>query len=93
MFLVCNEKFRCFCRKTFWRIVKDKSTKDFESFPYIFTLLNTALWTYYGVEKTDGQLVATVNGIGAVLEFVYVALFLLYTPMRVYVNYYSSSSL
>jgi solute carrier family 50 protein (sugar transporter) len=72
-----------FCRKTFILIVEAKSTKGFESLPYICALLNTALWTYYGVEKTDGRLVAIVNGIGAFFEFVYVALFLRYTPMRV----------
>jgi solute carrier family 50 protein (sugar transporter) len=72
-----------FCRKTFQRIVNCRSTEGFESFPYICALLNTALWTYYGVEKTDGVVVVIVNGIGAFFEFVYVALFLRYTPMRV----------
>jgi hypothetical protein len=52
------------------------------------------LWTYYGVTKAGGLLVATVNGFGAVVEIVYVTLFLVFAPprMRVYVNYSSSSS-
>ncbi|EMS46127.1 Bidirectional sugar transporter SWEET17 [Triticum urartu] len=47
---------------TFWRIVRSKSTEDFEAAPYVLTLLNTLLWLYYGLTKPDGLLVATVNG-------------------------------
>ncbi|XP_057792262.1 bidirectional sugar transporter SWEET17-like [Salvia miltiorrhiza] len=66
--------------KTFVRIVKKKSTEEFESLPYICTLLNSALWTYYGIIKPGSYLVATVNGFGAVVEIIYVALFLLFAP-------------
>ncbi|KAE8010258.1 hypothetical protein FH972_006643 [Carpinus fangiana] len=67
---------------TFWRIVKHRSTEEFESFPYICTLLNSALWTYYGVTKSGGLLVATVNGFGVIVEIVYVILFLVFAPPR-----------
>jgi len=63
---------------TFWRIVRSKSTEDFEPAPYVLTLLNSLLWFYYGVTKPDGLLVATVNGFGAVMETIYVVLFLVY---------------
>ncbi|KAL1546208.1 hypothetical protein AAHA92_22838 [Salvia divinorum] len=66
--------------KTFVRIVKKKSTEEFESFPYICTLLNCSLWTYYGIIKPGSYLVATVNGFGVVVETVYVALFLIFAP-------------
>ncbi|XP_059435577.1 bidirectional sugar transporter SWEET17-like [Corylus avellana] len=69
--------------KTFRRIVERRSTQGFDSLPFILTLLNTALWTYYGLEKTDSLLVVTVNGIGAVVEAVYVGLFLVFPPRRV----------
>ncbi|XP_022870606.1 bidirectional sugar transporter SWEET16-like [Olea europaea var. sylvestris] len=66
--------------KTFWRIVKDRSTQEFESLPYICTLLNSSLWTYYGITKPDSYLVATVNGFGVIVETIYVILFLAFAP-------------
>ncbi|KAJ8529557.1 hypothetical protein K7X08_036392 [Anisodus acutangulus] len=66
--------------KTFKRIIKKKSTEDFKGIPYITTLLSTSLWTFYGLLKPGGLLVVTVNGIGAILHIVYVALFLIYAP-------------
>ncbi|EMS58275.1 Bidirectional sugar transporter SWEET17 [Triticum urartu] len=63
---------------TFWRIVRSRSTEDFEAAPYVLTLLNTLLWLYYGLTKPDGLLIATVNGFGAVMETIYIVLFLVY---------------
>uniref|UniRef100_A0ACD5VX65 Uncharacterized protein n=1 Tax=Avena sativa TaxID=4498 RepID=A0ACD5VX65_AVESA len=63
---------------TFWRIVRSKSTEEFEPAPYVLTLLTTLLWFYYGITKPDGLLVATVNGFGAVMSTIYVVLFLVY---------------
>ena len=63
---------------TFWRIVRSRSTEEFEPAPYMLRLLNSLLWLYYGVTKPDGLLVATVNGFGAVMENIYVVLFLVY---------------
>ncbi|KAL9393071.1 hypothetical protein Peur_012356 [Populus x canadensis] len=51
--------------KTFWRIVKNRSTEDFSSIPYICTLMNATLWIYYGITKPDSFLIATINGFGA----------------------------
>ncbi|XP_047959687.1 bidirectional sugar transporter SWEET17-like isoform X2 [Salvia hispanica] len=66
--------------KTFVRIVKKKSTEEFESLPYICTLLNCELWTYYGIIKPDSYLVASINGFGVVAEIIYIALFLIFAP-------------
>uniref|UniRef100_A0A5B7CFP0 Bidirectional sugar transporter SWEET n=1 Tax=Davidia involucrata TaxID=16924 RepID=A0A5B7CFP0_DAVIN len=68
--------------QTFWRIVNNRSTEEFESLPYICTLLSSSLWTYYGVTKPGSYLVATVNGFGVVVEIIYVSLFLIYAPPR-----------
>ncbi|GJN05411.1 hypothetical protein PR202_ga23033 [Eleusine coracana subsp. coracana] len=65
-------------RKTFCRIVRRGSTEEFEPSPYVFTLLNALLWVHYGLTKPDGFLVATVNGFGAVMEAIYVVLFIVY---------------
>lgn len=67
---------------TFWRIVKHRSTEEFESLPYICTLLNSALWVYYGVTRSESYLVATINGFGVVAETVFVALFLIFAPTK-----------
>ncbi|KAH0783043.1 hypothetical protein KY290_002641 [Solanum tuberosum] len=61
---------------TFRRIVQNKSTEDFDSLPYICTLLNSSLWTYYGIIKPGSYLVSTVNGFGVIVETIYIALFL-----------------
>ncbi|KAJ4722149.1 Bidirectional sugar transporter SWEET [Melia azedarach] len=65
---------------TFRRIIKHKSTEDFQSLPYICTLLSSSLWTYYGITKPGGYLIATVNGFGILVEAIYVTLFLIYSP-------------
>ncbi|PON44095.1 SWEET sugar transporter [Trema orientale] len=67
-------------RKTFWRVVKKKSTENYKGLPYITTLLSTSLWTFYGVINPKGLLVATVNGAGAFLQLIYVIIFLIYAP-------------
>ncbi|KAH1190129.1 Bidirectional sugar transporter SWEET17 [Glycine max] len=68
------------CRPMFWKIKKHGSTEDFSSLPYICTLLNCSLWTYYGIIKAREYLVATVDGFGIVVETIYVILFLIYAP-------------
>ncbi|XP_018717041.1 uncharacterized protein LOC104415615 isoform X1 [Eucalyptus grandis] len=68
--------------KTFWHILKRRSTEEFESIPYVFKLLNAYFWTYYGIVKPDSVVVATVNGFGVVVEIIFVAIFLLYAPPR-----------
>ncbi|KAK7303772.1 hypothetical protein RJT34_14688 [Clitoria ternatea] len=68
---------------TFWRIIKHRSTEDFSGIPYICTLLNCSLWTYYGIIKPGEYLVATVNGFGILVETIYIFLFLIYAPKRI----------
>ncbi|KAF7137169.1 hypothetical protein RHSIM_Rhsim07G0192200 [Rhododendron simsii] len=70
----------CGFRGTFMRVVKKKSTENYKAIPYITTLLSTSLWTFYGLLKPGGLLIVTVNAAGAVLQFVYVTLFLIYAP-------------
>lgn len=70
------------CRKTFIGIVKKGSTEEFDSLPYICTLLGSCLWVYYGIIKPGAYLVATVNAFGVVVEIIYVALFIFYAPRR-----------
>lgn len=65
---------------TFKRILKKRSTEEFESFPYICTLLSSSLWTYYGIMRPGSILVATINGFGILVEIAYISIFLIYAP-------------
>lgn len=60
--------------------MKRRSTEEFESLPYICKLLNAYFWVYYGLIKPDSLLVATVNMFGAVVEIIFLFIFLLYAP-------------
>ncbi|XP_024023668.1 bidirectional sugar transporter SWEET17-like [Morus notabilis] len=66
--------------KTFWVVVKKKSTENYQGIPYITTLLSTSLWTFYGLLNPQGLLILTVNGAGAFLQLIYVTFFLIYAP-------------
>ncbi|EFJ18589.1 hypothetical protein SELMODRAFT_112202 [Selaginella moellendorffii] len=64
---------------TFIRIAKKKSTESFSSVPYIASLLNCILWVLYGSPiNKNATLVVTINGLGTVLNVIYVLLFLFY---------------
>ncbi|RZC83891.1 hypothetical protein C5167_046679 [Papaver somniferum] len=65
---------------SFKSIVKKKSTENFNGMSYICTLLSTSLWTYYGLLKHDGMLTITINVAGAILQAIYVILFIIYAP-------------
>ena len=39
--------FVTYCRITFWRIIKSKSTEQFSGIPYAMTLLNCLLSAWY----------------------------------------------
>ncbi|XP_030957680.1 bidirectional sugar transporter SWEET16-like isoform X1 [Quercus lobata] len=66
--------------KTFWWVVKKRSTESYNGIPYICTLLNTCLWTFYGLLKPGGLLLVTVNGVGTILQIIFVTLFLIFAP-------------
>ncbi|KAK9136853.1 hypothetical protein Sjap_007447 [Stephania japonica] len=72
---------------TFKRVVKNKSTEDFGGLPYVSTFLSTSLWTFYGLLKPGGLLIMTVNGTGAVLQAIYVTLYLIYAPKEKRIKY------
>ncbi|KAM7253427.1 hypothetical protein ACFE04_026045 [Oxalis oulophora] len=69
---------------TFKRIIKGKSTEQFSGVPYVMTLLNCLLSAWYGLPfvSSNNILVSTINGTGAVIESVYVLVFLIYAPKK-----------
>ncbi|KAF4362421.1 hypothetical protein F8388_012213 [Cannabis sativa] len=70
------------CRPTFVKICKQRAVEDFKPDPYVATLLNCALWSFYGlpVVRPDNILVVTINGTGFFIELAYVAIFLVFSP-------------
>ncbi|KAG1328148.1 Bidirectional sugar transporter SWEET1a [Cocos nucifera] len=69
---------------TFWRIIRHKSTEDFSGIPYNMTLLNCFLSAWYGLPfvSPNNLLVSTINGTGAVIELVYVMIFIVYASRK-----------
>ncbi|OAY29932.1 bidirectional sugar transporter SWEET6a isoform X1 [Manihot esculenta] len=65
---------------TFYRIWKRKDVEEFQYIPYLVTVMNCLFWVFYGlpIVKPDSILVVTINGIGLVMELIYLAIFCLY---------------
>ncbi|XP_052190736.1 bidirectional sugar transporter SWEET1 [Diospyros lotus] len=69
---------------TFKRIIANKSTEQFSGVPYVMTLLNCLLSAWYGLPFVSPHniLVTTINGAGAVIESIYVLIFLIFAPKK-----------
>ncbi|XP_010924221.1 bidirectional sugar transporter SWEET6b [Elaeis guineensis] len=69
---------------TFVKITKRKAVEDFSAIPYLATVLNCMLWVFYGlpVVHPNSILIVTINGVGLVLEAIYLAVFFIYAPNR-----------
>jgi len=67
------------CRVTFKRVIRKKSTEEFSSIPYIIALLNSLLYTWYGLpiisNKWENFPLVTVNGAGIPFELSYVLIY------------------
>jgi len=68
-------------RPTFWRIWKARDVEEFKPDPYLATLLNCMLWVFYGIPVVhpNSILVVTINGIGLVIEAIYLTIFFIYS--------------
>lgn len=69
---------------TFLTIIRKGDVEQFVPDPYLATLLNCALWVFYGlpVVHPDSLLVVTINGAGLAIEAVYLSIFFAYAPKR-----------
>ncbi|KAL1371629.1 hypothetical protein HN51_001864 [Arachis hypogaea] len=67
---------------TFVQICKAKSVQDFKPDPYVVTVLNCAMWSFYGMPfvTKNNVLVLTINGFGFFLELFYTGIFLAFSP-------------
>ncbi|XP_075965633.1 sugar transporter SWEET1 [Anarhichas minor] len=60
---------------------KSKSAEDIQFLPFLTTCLNNLGWLYYGILKTD-QTIVLVNVIGALLQILYIIVYLYYTNQK-----------
>uniref|UniRef100_A0ACD5YPR5 Uncharacterized protein n=1 Tax=Avena sativa TaxID=4498 RepID=A0ACD5YPR5_AVESA len=69
---------------TFRRIVRNGSTEQFSAMPYIYSLLNCLVCTWYALPFVSYGvvLVATVNTIGAAFQLAYTAVFIAYADAK-----------
>ncbi|EAZ08338.1 hypothetical protein OsI_30591 [Oryza sativa Indica Group] len=69
---------------TFWRIIKNKDVQNFKADQYLATLLNCMLWVFYGLPiiHPNSILIVTINGIGLVIEAVYLTIFFLFSDKK-----------
>ncbi|KAG7032845.1 Bidirectional sugar transporter SWEET1, partial [Cucurbita argyrosperma subsp. argyrosperma] len=69
---------------TFKRIIKSKSTEQFSGIPYVMTMLNCLLSAWYGMPFVSPHniLVTSINGTGALIEIVYVLIFIFYVSKK-----------
>lgn len=60
---------------------KSKSADNIQFLPFLTTCLNNLGWLYYGILKQD-QTIILVNTIGALLQTLYITMYLKYTSQR-----------
>lgn len=69
---------------TFRKIIKKKDVESFDPKPYLATVLNCLFWVYYGMPfvNPNSLLVITINGVGLVIELIYLCIFFWYAPPK-----------
>ncbi|KAK2653788.1 hypothetical protein Ddye_013644 [Dipteronia dyeriana] len=64
---------------TFSRVIRRKSTEEFSCIPYILSLLNCLIYTWYGLpivtHKWENFLLVTINGLGILLEISFILIY------------------
>ncbi|XP_039170690.1 bidirectional sugar transporter SWEET1 isoform X2 [Eucalyptus grandis] len=69
---------------TFKRIIRNRSTEQFSGIPYVMTLLNCIVFTWYGLPfvSRNNILIWTINATGGVIEFTYIVIFIIFGPKK-----------
>ncbi|KAL9666865.1 hypothetical protein QQ045_001209 [Rhodiola kirilowii] len=63
---------------TFYTIYNKKSSEGFQSLPYIVAFFSASLLLYYAYLKKNAYMIISINGIGCMIELIYLTIFLVY---------------
>lgn len=79
------------CRMTFRRIIKKKSTEGFSAFPYTVALFNCILYLWYGSPFVsngwENITVFIINAIGLVFETNFITIFYIFAQPDIRVRF------
>lgn len=67
---------------TFYTICKRKSSEGFQAIPYSVAFFSASLLLYYAFLKTNAYMIVTINGIGIVIETIYLFIYIIYAPKK-----------
>ncbi|BAB08422.1 MtN3 protein-like [Arabidopsis thaliana] len=71
---------------TFSRVFKKKSTEEFSCFPYVMTLFNCLIYTWYGLPIVshlwENLPLVTINGVGILLESIFIFIYFYYASPK-----------
>ncbi|XP_077244056.1 nodulin MtN3 family protein isoform X1 [Tasmannia lanceolata] len=69
---------------TFITIIKKRAVEQYSPEPYLATLVNCMLWVFYGlpIVHPNSILVSTINGVGVLLEAVYLTIFFIFSGQK-----------
>ncbi|KAG8369354.1 hypothetical protein BUALT_Bualt14G0002600 [Buddleja alternifolia] len=67
---------------TFHTIYKKKSSDGFQPVPYSVAFFSASLLLYYAMLKTNAYMIVSINGIGCVIEAIYLVIYLIYASKK-----------
>ncbi|KAI3772379.1 hypothetical protein L6452_03564 [Arctium lappa] len=67
---------------TFYKIYRKKSSEGYQAIPYMVALFSAALLLYYAFLKTNAYMIVCINGIGCLIEIIYLSVYLFYASKR-----------
>ncbi|KAL8160055.1 hypothetical protein V2J09_001592 [Rumex salicifolius] len=67
---------------TFIRIYKKQSTEEFQSLPYLVSLLSSMLWLYYALVNGNDIFLMSINVVGCAIQAIYIAIYFAYATKQ-----------
>ncbi|KAK4838722.1 hypothetical protein QYF36_015901 [Acer negundo] len=71
---------------TFSTVIRKKSTEEFSCFPYIISLLNCLIYSWYGMPivsyRWENFPLVTINGLGVLLEVSFIIIYIWFATAR-----------
>ncbi|KAK5772934.1 bidirectional sugar transporter SWEET9 [Gossypium arboreum] len=68
--------------KTFYTIYKKRTAEGYQSIPYMVALSSSMMLLYYGMLKTNANLIVGISCFGCAIEIIYLILYIVYAPKR-----------